>query len=112
MSSPPVLVWTSWSSTCPSSKSASARGVVLQPGSPFQIWNAGQDAGGFDAIATCCEIVLSQMHLSLDNGELIMEMMQLVVLSTVALDFGGSVPVVEVGNGAMEGVIGGGRAIE
>jgi hypothetical protein len=36
----------------------------------------------------------------------------LVVLSTVTLDFGGSIPVVEVSNGTAEGVVSGGGAIE
>jgi hypothetical protein len=30
----------------------------------------------------------------------------------IPLDFGGGIPVVEVGNGATEGMVGGGRAVE
>jgi hypothetical protein len=104
MSSPPVLVWTSWSPTNPPSKSASPCGVVFSPCSSFQIRNAGRYAGGFETMARCCQIVLSEMDLSLDNGELIAEVSESVVLSTVALQFGGGIPVVEVGDGAAEGV--------
>jgi hypothetical protein len=96
----------------PSSKGASARGVVFQPGSSLQIWNAGQDAGGFDAITARHEVIFSEMNLGLNDGELVAEVVQSIVLSTVMLDFSGGVPVVKVGNGATEGVIGRGRSIE
>jgi hypothetical protein len=33
----------------------------------------GRDAGGFDTVLACHEIVLSEMHLGLDNGEFIAE---------------------------------------
>jgi hypothetical protein len=72
----------------------------------------GWDAGGFDAIAARREIILSEMHLSLDDGELIAEMTQSVVLSAVAFNFGSGVPVVEVGNGTTEGMVGRGGAVE
>jgi hypothetical protein len=72
----------------------------------------GRDAGGFDAIAACRKIVLSEMHLSLDDGELIAEMTQSVVLSMVAFDFSSGVPVVKVGNGTTESMVGRGGAIE
>jgi hypothetical protein len=52
------------------------------------------------------------MNLGLNDGELVAEVVQSIVLSTVTLDFSGGVPVVKVGNGATEGVVGGGRAIE
>jgi hypothetical protein len=63
-------------------------------------------------IAACRKVILSKMHLGLDDGKLIAEMAQSVILSTVMLDFGGSVPVIKVGNGVMEGVVGGGGAVE
>jgi hypothetical protein len=46
------------------------------------------------------------MHLGLDDGKLVAEMVQSVILSTVTLDFSGGVPVVEVGNGMTEGMVG------
>jgi hypothetical protein len=52
------------------------------------------------------------MHLGLDNGKLIMEMAESVVLAVELLNFGGGVPIVEVGNSASEHVIGRGRTIE
>jgi hypothetical protein len=58
----------------PSPKGASACRVVLRPGPSFQIRNAGRYAGGFNAVAACHEVVLSEMHLGLDDGELIAEM--------------------------------------
>jgi hypothetical protein len=72
----------------------------------------GWDVGGFDAVATCCKVVFSKMDLSLDDGKLIAEVAQSVVLSTVTLDFGSSIPIIEVGNSTMESVVGGGGAIE
>jgi hypothetical protein len=72
----------------------------------------GWDVGGFNAVAAHRKIVFSEMDLGLDDGELVAEMAQSIILSTVMLDFGSSVPVVKVGNGATEGVVGGGRAIE
>ena len=56
----------------------------------------------------CRQIVLGEMDLSLYDGELVAEVSESVVLSTVALQFGGGVPVVEVGDGAAEGMEGGG----
>jgi hypothetical protein len=67
--------------------------------------------GGFDAVVACREIVFSEMDLSLNDGELIAEVAQSIVLLAVMLDFGGSVPVVE-GNCATEGVVGRGRTVE
>jgi hypothetical protein len=52
------------------------------------------------------------MYLGLDDGEFVAEVVQLVILSTVTLDFSGGVPIVKVGNGATEGVVSGGRAVE
>jgi hypothetical protein len=54
----------------------------------------------------CCQIVLGEMDLSLYNGEFIAEVSESVVLSSVALQFSGGVPVVEVGDGASEGMEG------
>jgi hypothetical protein len=55
-------------------------------------------------MARCCQIVLGEMDLSLNNGELVTEVSESVVLSPVTLQFGGGVPVVEVGDGAAEGM--------
>jgi hypothetical protein len=57
-------------------------------------------------MARCCQIILGEMDLSLYDGELITEVSESVVLLTVALQFGGGVPVVEVGDGATKGVKG------
>ena len=58
------------------------------------------------------EVVLSKMYFGLDNGELVAEVAELVVLATESLDFGSGVPIIEIGNGASECVVGGGWAIE
>jgi hypothetical protein len=63
-------------------------------------------------MARCCHIVLGEMDLSLYDGELVTEVSESIVLSTVALQFGGGVPVVEVGDGAAEGVEGWGWSDE
>jgi hypothetical protein len=55
-----------------------------------------------------CKIVFGKMYLSLYDGELVTKVSESVVLSTEALQFGGGVPVVEVGDGAAESVEGGG----
>jgi hypothetical protein len=59
-------------------------------------------------VVSCCEVVFSKMHLGLDDGELVAEVSESIVLATVALQFGGGIPIVEVGDGTMEGVEGGG----
>jgi hypothetical protein len=63
-------------------------------------------------VTACCEVVFSEMHLGLDDGKLITEVMQLIVLSTISFDFGGGISVVEVGNSTTESVVGGGRTVE
>jgi hypothetical protein len=63
-------------------------------------------------VASRCEVIFSEMHLGLDDGELVAEVSESVVLATVALQFGGGVPIVEVGDGTAEGVEGGGWANE
>jgi hypothetical protein len=95
-----------------SPKGASPCGVIFSPRSSFQIRNAGRDASGFETMARCCQIVLGEMDLSLYDGELVAEVSESVVLSTVALQFGGGVPIVEVGDGAAEGMEGWGRSDE
>jgi hypothetical protein len=72
----------------------------------------GQDAGGFKAVASCCEVIFSKMHLGLDDGELVAEVSESVVLAMVALQFGGGVPIIKVGDGAAEGMESGGWADE
>jgi hypothetical protein len=52
------------------------------------------------------------MDLSLDDGKFVVEVLESVVGTSVPLDFSGHIPVVEVSDGAMEGVVCGGRAIE
>jgi hypothetical protein len=88
------------------------RGVILRPGSPFQIRNAGWDASGLDAVVSRCEVILSEMYLGLDDGELIAEMSELVVLATESFDFSGGIPIVKVGDGAAEHVESRGWAVE
>jgi hypothetical protein len=112
VSSPPALVWTSWSPTDSSSKGALSRGIVFGPRSSFQIRNVGWYAGGFETMAHCCQIVFGEMDLSLYDGELVTEMSESVVLSTVALQFSGGVSVVEVGDGTTKGVEGWGQPDE
>jgi hypothetical protein len=57
-------------------------------------------------MARCRQIVFGEMDLSLYDGELVTEVSESIVLSTVALQFGGGVPVVEVGDGTAEGMEG------
>jgi hypothetical protein len=112
VSSPPALVWTSWSPTDSSPKGASSRGIVFGPHSPFQIRNAGRYAGGFETITRCRQIVFGEMDLSLYDGELVAKVSESIILSTVALQFGGGIPVVKVGDGAAESVKGRGWSDE
>jgi hypothetical protein len=105
MSSPPILVWTSWSPTNSSSKGVLSSGVVLGPCPSFQIRNAGQDAGGFNAVMAGREVVLNEMDLGLDDGEFVAEVLESVVSASVLVDFGGCVPVVKVSNGVTESVV-------
>jgi hypothetical protein len=59
-------------------------------------------------VTGCCEVVFSKMHLGLDDGELVTEVSESVILATEALQFGGGIPVIEVGDGTAECVEGGG----
>jgi hypothetical protein len=93
-------------------KGASSCGVVFSPRSSFQIRNAGRYAGGFEAMTRCRQIVFGEMNLGLYDGELVAEVLETVVLSSVALQFGGGVPVVEVGDGTVEGMEGWGWPAE
>ena len=52
------------------------------------------------------------MNLGLNDGELIMEVSELVVGASVSLDFCSCVPVVEVSNGTTESVVCGSGSIE
>jgi hypothetical protein len=63
-------------------------------------------------MACCRQIVLGEMDLSLYDGELVAEVSKSVILSTVTLQFGGGVPVVEIGDGAAKGVESGGWSDE
>jgi hypothetical protein len=63
-------------------------------------------------MARCRQIVFGEMNLGLYDGELVAKVSELIVLSTVVLQFGGGVPVVEVGDGAVESVEGGGWSDE
>jgi hypothetical protein len=87
-------------------------GVVFRPCPSFQIWNAGWDAGGFNVVAACCEVVLNEMNLGLDNGEFIVEVSESVVSAPVSLNFSGRIPVIEVSNGTTKSVVGGSGAVE
>jgi hypothetical protein len=108
VSSPPILVWTSWSPANSSSKGASTRGVVFCPGPSFQIRNAGRDAGSFKAVTGRPKIVFSKVYFGLDDGEFVAEVLESVILVAVALQFSGGIPVVEVSDGVTECVEGGG----
>jgi hypothetical protein len=63
-------------------------------------------------MARCRQVVLNEMDFGLYECELVAEMSEAIVLSPIALQFGGGVPVVEVGDGAAEGVEGRGRSTE
>ena len=57
-------------------------------------------------VVSCCEVIFSKMHLGLDDGEFVAEVAESIVLAMVVLQFSGGIPVVEVGDGAAEGVEG------
>jgi hypothetical protein len=59
-------------------------------------------------VASRGEVILSEMDFDLDDGEFVAEVSEAVVLVAVAFQFGGGIPVVEVGNGTMKCVEGGG----
>jgi hypothetical protein len=63
-------------------------------------------------VVSCCEVIFSEMHLSLDNGEFVAEVLESIILATEVLQFGGGIPIVEVGDGAVECVEGRGWAGE
>ena len=61
-------------------------------------------------MARCCQVVLGEMDLSLYNGELVAKVSESVVLSAVALQLSGGIPVIEVGDGTAKSVEGRGRS--
>jgi hypothetical protein len=63
-------------------------------------------------MARCRQIVFDEVNFGLNERELVAEVSEAVVLSSVALQFGGGIPVVKVGDGAAEGVEGGGQSAE
>jgi hypothetical protein len=63
-------------------------------------------------MARCRQVVFDEMNFGLNERELVAEVSEAVVLSTVALQFSGGIPVVEVGDGVAEGVEGWGRSDE
>jgi hypothetical protein len=68
--------------------------------------------GGFKAVTSRCEVIFSEMHLGLDDGEFVAEVSESIVLATEALQFGGGIPVIEVSDGVAECVEGRGWADE
>jgi hypothetical protein len=63
-------------------------------------------------VAAWREVIFNEMDLGLDDGKFVVEVLESVVGTSVPLDFSGHIPVVEVSDGATEGVVCGGRAIE
>jgi hypothetical protein len=63
-------------------------------------------------VTSRCEVVLSEMYLGLDDGEFVAKVSESVILATEALQLGGGVPIVEVSDGTVECVEGGGWANE
>jgi hypothetical protein len=58
------------------------------------------------------QIVFNEVDFGLNERELVAEVSETVVLSSVALQLSGGIPVVEVGDGAAKGVEGRGRSAE
>jgi hypothetical protein len=86
--------------------------IFFGPGSSLQIRNVGWETTCLNAVAARCDVVFIQIDLGLDESEFVAEVAQTVVVAAVTLDFGESVPVVEVVDGMVECVEGGGRSIE
>jgi hypothetical protein len=93
-------------------KGAPPSGIIFEPRLSFQIQNAGQDAGGFKMVMAGHEVILNKVNLSLDDGKFVTEVSKSVVGASVPLNFGSHIPVVEVGNGAIEGVVCGSGAVK
>jgi hypothetical protein len=63
-------------------------------------------------MARCRQIVFNEVNFGLYKCELVAEVSEAIVLSPVVLQLGGGILVVEVGDGAAEGVEGRGRSAE
>jgi hypothetical protein len=63
-------------------------------------------------VASRCKVIFSKVHLGLDDSELVAEVLESIVLATETSNFGGGIPIVEVGDSVAECVEGGGWAIE
>jgi hypothetical protein len=63
-------------------------------------------------VAARCEVIFNEMNLGLDDGKFIAEVPESVVGALVPLNLGSCIPVIEVGDGAMERVVCGSGAVE
>jgi hypothetical protein len=52
------------------------------------------------------------MYLGLDDGEFVAKVAESIVLAAESFDLGGGIPIVEVSNGTLEGMVSGSWAIE
>src|SRR5579863_5859045 len=81
-------------------------------GSTLEVSDLVRDTGGLNMMAAALEALFSQEELGTYLIELCVELALGVVKVSVSLDFGDVSPVVELGNGGVEGVEGRCRAIE
>ena len=81
-------------------------------GSPLKVSNLVGDTGSFDVMVAGLEPLFSQDKLGMYLIELHIELTLDVVEVLVSLDLGNVTPIVELGNGGVEGVEGWRRAIE
>src|SRR6266850_3127152 len=100
MTSPSRLVWISRSivkvAAAATLVSNSTSCVWEREGASLEVRNERRNSCRFKSVTGGCNGVVDEDELSLDLGELISEASAVVVVATVLLDLGGSIPVVEV----------------
>jgi hypothetical protein len=65
-----------------------------------------------NVVATGGEVIFDQVYLGLDDGKLVVQMAEAVIVATEAFDLSVHIPVIEVGHGGAEGMKGRGRSVE
>jgi hypothetical protein len=65
-----------------------------------------------NVVATGGEVIFDQVYLGLDDGKLVVQMVEAVIIATEAFDLGVHIPVIEVGHGGVEGMKGRGWSVE
>ena len=86
--------------------------LTARVGAAFKVANFFRNAGGLDAVTGALDSLLDKVEFGTYLGETLVKLASLVVEVTESLYFGEVVPIIQLGNGIVEGVEGWGGPIE